>query len=117
MATEEELSAEESAKLIEKSRELVEMWASMTDAFLQEWLAKAAAADRLGSVIASIKLAQLGRMIELYFKDMGKEFIQSPTELKAARQAVEQVHAQVAARVAAFHGGEPVSPEKNPSLN
>lgn len=65
----------------------VEFWASTVDAFLQDFIEKAASNDRLGTLVACARLAQLGAAISDEYKASCGELCDSPTELKVAQQA------------------------------
>ncbi len=73
-----------------KAKHMVEVWASAADALLQEWYAKGLDNDRLGTALASVRLAQLGLMMTTYFKEVGQDFLEGETELRAANEAVKQ---------------------------
>lgn len=97
---------------------MVEVWASMTDALLQEFLEKCTTGDRLGSALISVKLAQLGYMLMNYFKEVGESFIDGETELKAARQAVKQLDLAVRRAMESAGMGKTLSEaDEDPSLN
>lgn len=83
--------ASEKVNHAETARKMIEVWASTTDALLQDWLEKGNSEDRLGMGLTSAKLAQLGMMMSSYFKDVCEEFCEGPTETKAANQAIAQV--------------------------
>jgi hypothetical protein len=116
MATEE---VTEDTKATKAATKMVEVWASTMDALLQQWLEQGKAEDRLGMALTSYKLAQLGLMVMRYFQQVGSEFIEGPTEAKAARQAVEQLDEMVrrAMKAAGIGAGEQASQESDPSLN
>lgn len=107
---------------VAKAKRMVEVWASTTDALLQEWLEKGEANDRLGAAIASVRLAQLSLMMMNYFKEVGENFLQGETEVKAAQQAVRLMDTTVRRAMAAVGVGSsgdtgPVPVEVDPSLN
>jgi hypothetical protein len=88
-------------------RRMVEVWASTVDALLQQWLEQGKREDRLGMAITSAKLAQVGFMMTRFFKQVCEEFCDGDTEVKAARQAIEQVDAMIRRAMAAAGVGEP----------
>ena len=105
------------------ARRMVEVWASTVDALLQQWLEQGKASDRLGMALTSAKLAQVGHMIEKYFKEVSETFCEGPTECKAANQAIEQVDAMVRRAMEAAGVGKSAStelasvPKGDPTLN
>lgn len=104
-------------------RRMVEVWASTVDALLQQWLEQGKAGDRLGMALTSAKLAQVGNMMTRYFKGVCEDFCEGETEVKAARQAVEQVDAMVRRAMASAGIGQApdtglaLVPKADPSLN
>lgn len=66
-------------------------WASTADAFLQDFLAKAKANDRLGLIVAAARLAQLANSMEQEYTASVHEFIESSTECKVAQQQCTMV--------------------------
>ncbi len=79
----------EYAEVAAKKR--VEFWASTVDAFLQEFLEKAKVDDRLGTIVAAARLAQIGSAISEEYIASLKSLVDSDTELKVAQQAAAQV--------------------------
>ena len=73
------------------AKKRVEFWASTMDAFLQDFLEKASADDRLGTIVASARLAQLGAALSEEYEITVNELTDSPTEAKVAQQACEHV--------------------------
>ena len=69
----------------------VQFWASTVDAFLQDFLAKAKANDRLGLIVAASRLAQLGAAMAQEYMASVNEFCESSTELKVAQQQCSMV--------------------------
>ncbi len=69
----------------------VEFWASTMDAFLQDFLEKANSNDRLGTIVACARLAQLGHAIAQEYKANFGNLCDSDTELKVAQQACNMV--------------------------
>ena len=86
MATEE---VKEEALMYDPAvvRKRVEFWASTMDALLQDFLEKATKNDRLGTIVASARLAQLGSVISQEYKANCSNLIDSDTELKVGQQA------------------------------
>jgi hypothetical protein len=78
-----------------KARKMVELWASTVDALLQEFLEKGQAEDRLGTAIVSVRLAQVGLMMQWYFQECGETLLSGKTELAAATQAVRHMQQTV----------------------
>src|SRR6187401_2765413 len=75
----------------EGSRKRVEYLASLADAFLQDFLKTATEDDRLGSIVAAARLAQLGAILCEEFEANCNVLIDGPTEQKVANQAAELV--------------------------
>lgn len=115
----EEVEASEQAKAILRGKAMVETWASIVDVALQEYLNAGLANDRIRAAIAAVKLAQIGLMLENYFKPTAEDLLESETELNAARRAVALTAAMVKDRVNASLGfsSEQASVEVDPSLN
>ncbi len=72
-------------------RKRVEFFASTMDAFLQDFRAKAEANDRLGSIVACARLAQLAGGMSQEYQAFTGALIDSPTEQKVGQQACELV--------------------------
>ncbi len=104
MATKEELEAQAKA--------VCATWASIIDSQLQDFLEKGAVNDHLGAAIAAVRLSQAAMMLSKYFQEVGTDLVSSDTELKAARQAVEQMHDTVKNRIAEALG---TTPQASPS--
>ncbi len=69
----------------------VEFFASSLDAFLQDFTEKSCDGDKLGSIVAAARLAQLGMAIMDEYGDISAGLIESNTEFKASAQAAERV--------------------------
>jgi hypothetical protein len=105
----------------------IEFFASTMDAFLQDFLEKAVADDKLGTIVASARLAQLGQAISDEYIANIEALVSSDTELKVAQQAASLTIAMVnkngeqcnALQPEATTGpaAEPVSVETDKSLN
>lgn len=104
-----------------KATDMVQVWASTADALLQDWLEKGKANDRLGTALASVRIAQLGLMLTNYFKEVGEEFLRGDTEVKAAQQAVAQLDTTVRRAMNAVGIGsraaQVAAAETDPSMN
>lgn len=98
---------------------MVEVWASTIDALLQQWLEQGKSEDRLGLTLTSFQLSQVGLMLMNYFRRVGEEFVHGETEMKAGRQAVEQIEGMVRKAMDAAGIGAPgrASVETDPSMN
>ncbi len=72
-------------------RNRVEFWASTMDAFLQDFMRSAVSNDRLGTVIACARLAQLGDALSQEYRGNVLGLVDSDTELKVAQQACRLV--------------------------
>jgi hypothetical protein len=73
------------------AKKRIEFFASSLDAFLQDFLEKAVADDRLGCILAAARLAQLGGAIQQEYLANCKGLMESDTELVMAQRAAEQV--------------------------
>ena len=73
------------------AEERVSFWASSVDAFFQEFIAMARNDDRLGTIVASARLAQLGQCLKEEYQETASELCESDTELRAAQQAARLV--------------------------
>ena len=95
------------------------VWASTIDSLMQQWLEQGKRDDRLGMTITSFKIAQVSMMMQRYFQNVGQEFVEGPTEVKACIQAVEQADTMVRKAMAAAGVGPtvPVTMENDPSVN
>lgn len=91
--------ASEQAEGILKAKKMLETWASILDAALQEWFAAGVVNDRIRTAVASVKVAQVGTMLMAQFKDLGENLLESETELNAARRAVSLTHKMVSERI------------------
>jgi hypothetical protein len=85
------LASEKELKKIESSKKRIEFLASCADKFMQDFLAKALADDRLGSIVACARLAQLGAVLCAEYEANCNSLIDSETEKKVADQATEAV--------------------------
>lgn len=88
-----------SKELEDKAKRLCETWASIVDAQLQDFLTKGSVNDKLGAALAAFRLSQAAKMLSDYFKEIGGDIISSETELRACREAVEQMYELVRKRV------------------
>lgn len=82
-------------KTLKLTSDMISVWASTLDTYLQQWYECGKNEDRLGMALASVRLAQVGHMLTRYFKDVGEEFVQSKTELKACREAIAHADYQL----------------------
>ncbi len=96
-------------KYDEMAVKIVEVWASTIDAFLQEFITKGRANDRLGCTIACARISQAGRMMSEDFLAVAKSFIESETELKAAANAATQTITMIDGQLKAIKAGLSVS--------
>ena len=79
--------------VFEKAARLrVEFWASTIDAFFQDFLDKAGDNDKLGTIVAAARLAQLGECISREYEANCGGLCESKTEVKAAQQAAVLVN-------------------------
>lgn len=90
MASKEELTTEELANN-GRARRAISLWASMYDALFQDFLEMGLANDKLGTIIASARLAQLSSYCMTEFHSMAEGWCDSPTEAKAASEASEKI--------------------------
>lgn len=93
-------------KTLKLTRDMISVWASTLDALLQQWYECGKNEDRLGMALTSVRLAQVGHMLTAYFKDVGQEFINGKTELKAAREAISHADYQLRKQLADVGIGE-----------
>ncbi len=69
----------------------LEFWASCLDAFFQDFLEKARDGDRLGTMVASARIAQLGTALGEEYEANCNALCDSATESKVAGQAAKLV--------------------------
>jgi hypothetical protein len=74
-----------------QARRAIRLWSSVYDAFFQDFQQKGLDNDRLGSVIAAARLAQLSSYCMAEFHGMAEGWVESPTEARAATEASENV--------------------------
>src|SRR4051812_28145602 len=82
----------EATQVSSRSDQVIELFASTTDAFLQELkeALNASPENTRGVAIISARLAQLGRVYENYFKGASAYACADEDDLKAANVAVKQ---------------------------
>lgn len=69
----------------------VAFWASSLDAMLQAFVSAVNAGDKLGTIVSSARLAQLGGCLGGEYEAICNGFIDSDTEGKVASQQAEMV--------------------------
>lgn len=73
------------------ARHRIEFWCSSADAFFQEALKAMATHDRLGTIVAAARLAQLGSAIRQEYLQTVQYFVESDTEHRVAEQQAAMV--------------------------
>lgn len=102
MATKEELEA--------KAQKLVETWASIVDAGLQDFMAKGKVNDRQGAALAALRLYQAAKMLSGYFQEVGCDMLNTEAEVATAKEAVEQMYETVRKRIDVALGSPTFAP-------
>ena len=69
----------------------IEFFCSSLDAFFQDFIKHATADDRLGSIVAAARICQIASCISEEYQGIVENLAESPTELKAANQALDMV--------------------------
>jgi hypothetical protein len=79
-------------KLLEAAaKKRAEFLASCIDSFLQDFLDRGAANDRLGTIIAASRLAQMGQVLVEEFQANANQLIEGTTDVVAATRAAKIV--------------------------
>ncbi len=112
------MASEKELKNAAASRKRIEFLASCADQFMQDFIKKAAEDDKLGAIIASARLAQLGAVLTAEYEVACNQLVDSATEKRVADQAAEAVVTMVNANAEAckaLRGDEPSPAEKSSS--
>lgn len=108
-----------SAKARKSGYDRIRFFSSSMEAFLQDFIEKTDDDDRLGSVVAAARIAQLGSVIEDEFSNLVSALAESKTEMKAAQQAcnlvVTLVNKNAALTLGEPEGSAPEQPDSEDS--
>jgi len=77
--------------LARRSSKRTEYFASCTDGFLHDFYKAALANDKLGTIVAAARLAQLGAALSGEYQGVVADLVASPTEQRVAQQQCTMV--------------------------